>query len=253
LSLIQKREQRQIAVPEPCERRTKMGKLILVRHGHTALNRPGDDERLRSWLDVPLDETGLEEAVKTAEMLTKYSVSAIYCSDLRRARQTAEVVRHRVKAPVTATSELRPWNLGAFGGQRVKDIIPFLNLLNQRPDLPAPSGESFYQFYGRYSHRLTELLHLADLSDGYVLAITHVRNLLAATVIIEGGDKTRVPVKGGPSTGAISIVEKIDGRWRILRDDGREIVDRTKYSLQDTAVYERMSRSPTAFASARVG
>lgn len=201
-----------------------MGKLILVRHGHTPLNSPGADERLRSWLDVPLDEQGLREAAETAGKLTKYPIEVIYCSDLRRARQTAAVLRHRVKAPVTATKELRPWNLGAFGGQRVQDILPFLNLLNQLPDLPAPSGESFYQFYGRYSHRLRRLLDLAEVSKGYVLAVTHVRNLLAAVTIIEGGDKDKVPVCGGPSTGTISIVEKIGGSWKIRRDDGNNIV-----------------------------
>ena len=201
-----------------------MGKLILVRHGHTPLNSPGADERLRAWLDVPLDEQGLREAAETAKRLTNYPIKVIYCSDLRRARQTAEVLRRRVKATVTATKELRPWNLGAFGGQRVRDILPFLNLLNHRPDLPAPSGESFYQFYGRYSHRLRQLLDLAEVSEGYVLAVTHVRNLLAATTIIEGGDIDKVPVRGGPSTGTVSIVEKIGGSWRIRRDDGNNIV-----------------------------
>jgi broad specificity phosphatase PhoE len=221
-----------------------MGKLILVRHGHTPLNRPGDDERLRSWLNVPLDDQGKAEAVRTAEMLTKYAIDIIYCSDLRRARQTAEVVRRRVKASVVATNELRPWNLGAFGGQRVKEILPFLNLLNQRPDLPAPSGESFNQFYGRYSHRLSELLNLADSTNGCVLAVTHVRNLLAAATIIEGGDRTKVPVKGGPSTGTISIVEKIEGRWRILREDGQEIVQQTKFPSEDAAVVQTEAAAP---------
>ena len=202
-----------------------MGKLLLVRHGHTALNRPGDDERLRSWLDIPLDETGLEEAAKTAGTLTKYPIRHIYCSDLRRARQTAEVLRRNLKARVTASNELRPWNLGAFGGQRVKEVLPFLNLLNRHPDLPAPGGESFYQFYGRYSYRLTALLNLAESTEGYIVAVTHVRNLLAASVIIEGGDRTKVPVKGGPSTGTISVVEKINNKWRILREDGHPVVE----------------------------
>jgi len=201
-----------------------MGKLIIVRHGHTTLNSQGADERLRAWLDVPLSDKGLKEAAETAEKLADYPVEAIYCSDLRRARQTAQALRRRTHAPVTATNELRPWNLGAFGGQRVKDLLPFLNLLNQRPDLPAPSGESFYQFYGRYSHRLNELLRLADAAKGYVVAVTHVRNLLAATTIIEGGDSRKVPVKGGPSTGTVTVVEKIDNRWRIRREDGSVVV-----------------------------
>ena len=213
-----------------------MGKLILVRHGHTPLNSLGQDERLRAWLDIPLDEKGKQEAVETSEILRHYPIEVVYCSDLRRARQTAEILRRRPKAPVLATTELRPWNLGGFGGQPVKDILPFLNLLNQRPDLPAPSGESFYQFYGRYSHRLSQLLTLADASQGYVLAVTHVRNLLAATTIIEGGDRDKVPVRGGPSTGTISVVEKVEGRWKIRRHDGREVVQYVEDHAGDATV-----------------
>ena len=228
-------------------RENDMGKLILVRHGHTPLNCPGADERLRSWLDVPLDEMGMKEVAKTAETLGAYPIDVIYCSDLRRARQSGAIVRGRVKAPVVASNELRPWNLGAFGGQRVRDILPFLNLLNQHPDLAAPSGESFYQFYGRYSHRLTQLLRLADSTDGCVLAITHVRNLLAAATIIEGGDRNKVPVKGGPSTGTISVVEKVEGRWKIFREDGGEIVQ--QFSFQDAAVIVQTPQPSEEFNS----
>jgi len=191
-----------------------MGKLLIIRHGHTSLNMPGRDERLRGWLDVPLDQEGLEEAATAAEQVTRnYTVEAIYCSDLRRARQTAEVLRRRTKAPVTHTSDLRPWNLGVFCGQRVREILPYLNLLNQHPDLPAPSGESYYQFYGRYAHRLQELLNRAEESPNCVVAVTHVRNLLASSTIILGGDRDKIPVKGGPHTGALVVVEKVAGTW----------------------------------------
>ena len=137
-----------------------MGKLILVRHGHTCLNVPGRDERLRGWLDIPLDDQGLQEAADTAERLADHPVEAIYSSDLRRARQTAEVLRRRTGAPRVATSkDLRPWNLGVFCGQRVYDILPFLNhgraqrrvvLSVLRPLLAAPerideSGASVFR------------------------------------------------------------------------------------------------------------
>ena len=195
-----------------------MGKLILVRHGHTSLNIPGRDERLRGWLDVPLDDQGLEEAAQTADRLADYPVEAIYCSDLRRARQTAELLRRRTHAHVTHATELRPWNLGVFCGQRVLDILPFLNLLNRHPELAAPSGESYYQFYGRYSQRLNELMSLALGSSQCIVAVTHVRNLLATQTIIEHGDRDRVPVRGGPATGALTIVEQVDGAWRMRTD-----------------------------------
>jgi probable phosphoglycerate mutase len=198
------------------EKNKTMGKLLIIRHGHTSLNLPGRDERLRGWLDVPLDQEGLEEAAATAKLIRRdYCVDAIYCSDLRRARQTAEVLRRATKSPVTYTSDLRPWNLGVFCGQRVREILPYLNLLNQHPDLPAPSGESFYQFYGRYAHRLHDLLARAEQSSNCVVAVTHVRNLLAAATVILGGSKDKVPVKGGPQTGALVVVEKINGSWNL--------------------------------------
>jgi broad specificity phosphatase PhoE len=197
-----------------------MGKLILVRHGHTSLNVPGRDERLRGWLDLPLDDQGLKEAAETAERLAEYPIEAVYTSDLRRARQTAEVLRRRTRTPrVTATKELRPWNLGVFCGQRVMDILPFLNLLNQHPDLAAPSGESFYQFYGRYSRRLADLMNLASECHGCIVAVTHVRNVLASQTIIEQGDRDRVPVRGGPPTGTLIVVEKQEGVWQMRADD----------------------------------
>ena len=193
-----------------------MGKLLIIRHGHTSLNLPGRDERLRGWLDVPLDQEGLDEAADTADLVSRsFSVDAIVCSDLRRARQTAEVLRRQTRAAVTQTSDLRPWNLGVFCGQRVRDIIPFLTLLNQHPDLAAPSGESFYQFYGRYAHRLQALLARAEESNDCVAVVTHVRNLLASATIILGGDKNKVPVRGGPQTGAVVVVEKIGGAWKM--------------------------------------
>ena len=165
-----------------------MGKLILIRHGHTPLNSHGKEERLRAWLDIPLDEQGLQEAEETALQIAGYPVTAIYSSDLKRARQTAEAIRRTTRASVTTTDELRPWNLGVFGGQLLREIIPFLNLLNERPDLPAPNGESFHQFYARYSRRLAEMLAFAEQSSGYVVGVTHVRNLLAAKTILEHGD-----------------------------------------------------------------
>jgi broad specificity phosphatase PhoE len=202
-----------------------MGKLLIIRHGHTSLNMPGRDERLRGWLDVPLDGEGLEEAETTAEEVsTGYAVEAIYCSDLRRARQTAEVLRKKTRASIVTTSDLRPWNLGVFCGQRVREILPFLNLLNQHLDLAAPSGESFYQFYGRYSHRLKELLQLAESTPNSIAVVTHVRNLLATASVISGSDIAKVPVKGGPHTGAVVVVEQQDGRWTIGRSTHELVV-----------------------------
>jgi len=192
-----------------------VGKLILVRHGHTPLNSHGKEERLRAWLDIPLDSEGMREAVETAQTLSCLTITAIYSSDLRRARQTAETIHASTNATLFTTDELRPWNLGIFGGQLLREIIPFLNLLNENPDLPAPNGESFRQFYERYSRRLFELLEIAEKSAGDIIAVTHVRNVLAAETILAHGNAEKVPVQGGPSTGSLTTIEKVSGLWRM--------------------------------------
>ena len=172
-----------------------MGKLILVRHGKTVLNSLDNEERLRGWMDVPLDEQGLREAEETAQRLTQYPVAHIYSSDLHRARQTAEAVVRATRAPIAHTSDLRPWNLGTLAGQRVKDIIPILKQLELDPSQAAPLGESFNEFCDRYTHKLEELLDIAARSADCIVAVTHVRNLLAAPTLLRGGDRARIPVR----------------------------------------------------------
>jgi broad specificity phosphatase PhoE len=189
--------------------------LILIRHGKTVLNSFDSEERLRGWMDVPLDEQGIAEAHATAQSLRKHRVSLIYCSDLSRARQTAQAVAQATGAPIVYTPELRPWNVGSLAGQRVKDILPQLQELESNPALPAPDGESFIQFYERYERRLQELLLVASSTREHIVAITHVRNLLATPTILQGGDKTRIPVHGGPKTSALVWVEKNGSGWTL--------------------------------------
>jgi broad specificity phosphatase PhoE len=190
-----------------------MRELILVRHGKTVLNSLDDSEKLRGWLDVPLSDEGLEEAEETARLMAQYPIAAIYCSDLLRAQQTAAAIARATNVPVTLTGDLRPWNVGSLAGQQVSKILNELQLLELDPNRPAPDGESFLQFYDRYSLKLTELLKLADRSSGCIVAVTHVRNLLAAPTILHGGDKTKIPVRGGAKTGAFMRVRKSGGKW----------------------------------------
>jgi 2,3-bisphosphoglycerate-dependent phosphoglycerate mutase len=190
-----------------------MGKLILVRHGKTVLNSLDDEERLRGWMDIPLDEQGLREAQETAHRVAQHPVEQIYCSDLYRAKQTADAVIRATEAPVAYTSDLRPWNLGELTGQRVKDILPTLLQLEIDLDMPAPGGESFQTFYTRYSRKLFELLDVAARCSTCIVAVTHHRNLLAAPTILQGGDKTRIPVRGGPKTGSLLWIEPKGKGW----------------------------------------
>ena len=201
-----------------------MGKLILVRHGRTVLNSHGESERLRGWLDVPLDENGLEEARETAEKVAKHPIGQIYCSDLIRAQQTATAISRLTRLPIFPIAELRPWNVGSLAGKQVSTILADLKNLEIDPSLPAPDGESFLQFYERYSGKLKHFLTLASRSSKHIVLVTHVRNVLATPTILVNGDKTKIPVQGGTKTGAMVWVEKSRGKWVVQDDENYRVV-----------------------------
>jgi broad specificity phosphatase PhoE len=215
-----------------------MGKLILVRHGRTHFNQPGKEERLRAWKDIPLDDCGLEEAEETAQQFIGCPVSIIYCSDLIRARQTAEALHRVTKAPIVPTVALRPWNLGALTGRRVQEIIPILESLNRRLSEKAPGGESFDEFYERYSKQLHTLLQIAERLPDAVVAVTHGRNLMALPTILGGGRRTQIPVMCGVPTAGMLVVEQQANAWGIT---GSHVNGKTASADRSSAMDQQSS------------
>ena len=64
-------------------------RLILVRHGESTWNA---EELLQGQLDPPLSERGREQSAALAGMLDGLPDERVICSDLGRARQTAELL-----------------------------------------------------------------------------------------------------------------------------------------------------------------
>ncbi len=63
--------------------------LIIIRHGQTAWNM---ERKTQGRTDIPLDETGIRQALKAAERLHKRSLTAVISSPLLRAMQTAQCI-----------------------------------------------------------------------------------------------------------------------------------------------------------------
>lgn len=158
------------------------GRVILVRHGSTVLNAttPGESaERIRGWLDVPLDEGGKEEAADTASRIAgEYCVDQIYSSDLDRALETAQHLSDACHVgPPTQDDALRPWNVGDWAGEPTAEVLPHMQMLVDSPEVPAPGGESFSAFAKRFLRRFQGILQEARATSKTIAVVSHTRNV----------------------------------------------------------------------------
>jgi probable phosphoglycerate mutase len=148
-------------------------RLCLVRHGETAWNAEG---RVQGQLDVPLNQTGFAQARALARVLSKEAFSAIYSSDLTRARQTAQPIADLLKQKVVLNESLRERHYGAFQGMtytEASERIPegYARFKAKDPAYDFGTGESL----SRFNERALACIH--DLVEKHagenLLLVTH--------------------------------------------------------------------------------
>ncbi|MCO5993843.1 histidine phosphatase family protein [Actinoallomurus rhizosphaericola] len=82
---------------------TEARKIVLWRHGQTSWNV---ERRFQGSTDIPLDDTGREQAARAARLLAALRPSAIIASPLQRAAHTAQALSTVTGLPVTADRDL---------------------------------------------------------------------------------------------------------------------------------------------------
>lgn len=150
-----------------------MTELWLVRHGQTDWNRAG---RFQGQTDIPLNETGLEQAKTLAEKLTSESFEAIYSSDLSRAAQTAEAVAASTNLSIHLDRRLREICQGDWEGMDIYQVIEKYHVDVRQTDKDpthsrAPGGESIAEVAERMSAAASEIA--ANFPESKVLMVSH--------------------------------------------------------------------------------
>jgi probable phosphoglycerate mutase len=125
-----------------------MHRVFLFRHGETHWNREG---RFQGHLDIPINETGRDQARLLIDPLRKVGLEAILSSDLSRAYETARIVANSLAIPVFVHPGLREAHLGEAQGLVKEEIeAKFGSALLRRwrserltdADVSYPGGES---------------------------------------------------------------------------------------------------------------
>lgn len=158
-----------------------MTKIWLVRHGQTDSNLEG---RFQGQLDIPLNDTGRDQARILADSLAEKKFHAVYSSDLLRARQTAEIITGRINLPIKIDKRLREIYLGDVEGllySEVKDQYGYalFERIENPVDSRMPGGESVAEIAVRFKEAIDDI---ACMHPGEsVLVATH--GLVIATML----------------------------------------------------------------------
>jgi 2,3-bisphosphoglycerate-dependent phosphoglycerate mutase len=166
--------------------------ILLIRHGET----DGNAARVVQRPEVPLNERGLQQAAQLAERLVAYGFAHVLCSDLLRARMTAEPLRAR-GATIEETELLQEHNFGDLRGRRYADLTedPFA------PGYVPPNGESLEVFHRRVAQAFALIAERRRGLSGALVVVTHglvcraiVENHTRSEVVPERFDNTSVTV-----------------------------------------------------------
>ncbi|MHB8106210.1 MAG: histidine phosphatase family protein [Candidatus Cryosericum sp.] len=191
-----------------------MTTLVIVRHGHTALNRDGPNESFRGTMDIPLDERGLHEAQITADAVAaRWKPSALYSSTVPRAMVTAQIIAKPLGLPVMPEPGLLDMNYGAWTGLTIEEARPrwpklIDTLLNSPGRLRAPGGDSMQGIRKRAVHAVKRIA--MDHDGETVVLVTHtlvIRLILLGIMGLPTNDFFRIR----QDTCAINVLQRENG------------------------------------------
>lgn len=141
--------------------------IYIARHGKTEYN---DQKRLQGWIDTPLNDRGLSNALSIAQKVKDKNIKAIYSSDLGRAFITAYLVARAIDytSAIKLTKELREVSFGSLAGMSIVDAEQQYPSLQRETNYVPPEGESLASMQKRV---LRFIGNIQD--DGPILLLTH--------------------------------------------------------------------------------
>jgi len=151
--------------------------LAIVRHGQSLWNR---ENRFTGWVDVPLTQTGEEEARQAGLRLAELSFDVAYTSGLTRAQQTLAIIMDAAEftVPVIRDQALNERHYGDLQGLNKAETAQRygaeqVKIWRRSFSTPPPNGESLADTAQR-TLPFFERAILGDIAqDKNVLVVAH--------------------------------------------------------------------------------
>lgn len=189
-------------------------RICLVRHGETEWNA---ERRIQGQIDIGLNQTGLRQAEAAGRWLSSAGITALYSSDLKRARTTAEAIGAHLGLVPTLLPEMRERRYGVFEGLTYAEAqarFPdgYAAFEGRNADYNFENGESLREMYARVTGKLVEVA-AAHVGQRVVIVLHGgVLDIVNRFVRGRGLDVQRdflIPNAG------LNWITTVDGRWHI--------------------------------------
>jgi glucosyl-3-phosphoglycerate phosphatase len=185
-------------------------KIVLWRHGRTKWNL---EHRFQGTTDIPLDETGVEQASRSARLLAALRPAAIVSSPLRRAAATAAALSEVTGLPVDHDTGLIERHGGVWEGLTNHEIR------TRYPDEHAiwqpPGGETVQEVAKRFADALDRALdHIPD--GGLIVVVSHGAAVRIGMLHWLGFPEELWSRFGGLSNCSWSVLEEGRIGWRLV-------------------------------------
>ncbi len=188
--------------------------VLLIRHGQSQGNAEG---RFGGHTDTPLSPRGRAEARRTAQALASEPFSAIICSDLARAIETASPLAKLVGLELQTAEAFRERSVGVMEGLTFEEAAAqhpeqYAALLRRDFEHVLLGGESYRQTLDRAARKLDELIQ--EYKGGRIAIYTHTGTICILALHIMGA-------LDAPELKPVWIASRNCGISRFeLRDDG---------------------------------
>jgi broad specificity phosphatase PhoE len=126
-----------------------MVEITLIAHARTADNERGVAS---GHNDVDLSEAGVRQAHALAELYADSPVDVVFCSDLRRAYRTADLVFSHRAIPIIRDARLREADYGELTQHSHREVVHADHV-----SAPFPGGESYEQVMARMGRFFEDL------------------------------------------------------------------------------------------------
>jgi len=192
-----------------------MTRIILVRHGQTPWNK---DKIFRGSRDIPLNDTGREEARLAGEWLKGETIHAAYCSPLSRARDTGEAISRHHGLQVADLPGLTDLQYGDWEGLPLTEVkVKYADLYRRWETAPHtvrfPNGETLDEVKARALAAVAAVVQRHPEQTVLLAAHRAINKVLIAAFI--GLDNSHF-WRLGQDTTAINCFNAVNGTWHIM-------------------------------------